>query len=696
MDNLYASLEEQYKLPSGLLNILENTESGGNINAVSPKGAKGLFGFMDDTAKAYNVDVTNKLSSAHGAAKFMSDLINQYGSVQAALAHYNGGTKSGKTVAAGGEAPFEETKNYLQKVNAGLKVNPNNIEWANPQSSVTVSAPNDSAPIVSTPNPSNIDWNETLNTSKMSNPELFKQGLINSAKNTVAGIGQILDPLALQMEKSFNKMQKETGGNTRSGRFMEQLQKTFGTLTAEEVAAQRPEEIKKLREENKAITKTPAGLAGNITGELAQAIALPGGTIVKTAGSGALIGASQPTIEDESRLFNTAAGAGFGAAGQGVVNAIGRVAQPVTKALGTMGEKGVQILKDAGVPLDAAQATGSKLLERGKAFLSDNPITAGAQHAFATEQKQAYNKAISRTFGEDADHITPEIIQAAKDRLGANYNAIASRNNIHLDDVLENNLSNIGKEAQIILNPENFNIVNKQISNIFAKADANGGALSGAQYQEIKTVLDKLSKSENATVGNYARELKDSLLDSLTRSAKAAGNKEDVALLKETNKQYGNMKKVENVADFSTGEISPSKLYNHLKTKSNRYSFYTDDPQLANLASAGKNILTEKLPNSGTAARLLSASVLPAALGIGEYVREGDLYHAGGAALAGVAFPKLFQGLINNPKTAKYLSEGIGNNAIKYLANMPSKLGAGKLPLAGFESYTQQLQQAKK
>jgi hypothetical protein len=79
------------------------------------------------------------------------------------LAHYNGGTKSGKAVAAGQEAPYEETKGYLQKVNSRLKVNPEEIQWSDmkePSSSVTVSAPN----------PEDITWNTSnkLDTSKMS------------------------------------------------------------------------------------------------------------------------------------------------------------------------------------------------------------------------------------------------------------------------------------------------------------------------------------------------------------------------------------------------------------------------------------------------------------------------------------------------------------------------------------------------
>lgn len=683
MKNLYSSLEEKYGLPPGLLSAVETTESNGDNSAVSPKGARSSFQFMPDTAKAYNVDVNDKASAAHGAARYLSDLKNEYGSIQAALAHYNGGTKSGKAVAAGSEAPYEETKNYLQKVNSRLKVDPEQFQWSDinePQGNVTVTSPEGKDLTWSSPD-------QKLDTSNMSNAELFGRGVLQSGKNTATGIGQVLDLPAQFLEKKLK--------GTAVGNLISQFGEKLNLPTAESAAAQRPEEIRKLREENKQITDTPAGMAGNITGELGQAVLLPGGTIAKSAGAGAILGATQPVTENESRAFNTISGAGFGAGGQAAVNTLGRIAQPIVNNLNAIGKKGVQILKDAGVPLDAAQATGSNMLARTKAFLADNPVTSAAQQSFAATQKQAYNKAIAKTFGEEADYITPEVIQAAKDRLGANYDAIAARNNIHLDKTLEGHLSSIEKEAQNILNPENFNLVKKQVDNILAKADGNGGALSGAQYQEIKTVLDKLSGSENKTVGNYARELKDSLLDGLTRSAKASGNKEDVALLKETNKQYGNMKKVENVADFSTGEINPSKLYNHLKTKSNRYSFYSQDKALSDLASAGKNILPEKMPNSGTAARLLNASALPALLGIGDYLKEGDIYHAGGAATAGILAPKAAQMLINNPAAARYLSEGIGRNSLKSILEAPKKLGLGKLPLASYETYLNQIQQAK-
>jgi len=131
MDNLYGSLEQQYGLPEGALTAIQNAEASGDT-AVSPKGAKGRFQFMPDTAKAYNVDVYDPISSAHGAAKYLSDLTKHYGSFQAAVAHYNGGTKQAKAVLAGLEPTYQETNKYLKKVNSTLnKIDPSQVVLTN-------------------------------------------------------------------------------------------------------------------------------------------------------------------------------------------------------------------------------------------------------------------------------------------------------------------------------------------------------------------------------------------------------------------------------------------------------------------------------------------------------------------------------------------------------------------------------------
>ena len=673
MDNLYASLEKRYMLPEGALSAVESTESGGNDSAISPKGAKGRFQFMPATAEAYGVDTSDKVSSAHGAAQYLSDLQNQYGSFKAALAHYNGGTKAAKAVLAGQEPSAEETRNYLKKVNSKINLKDEDITWDEPKGSVTISAPKDE----------DITWDKpTEDLSKKSGLELFGKGLKASGKTTMTGIGQVLDPLAQQLEEAFPAVSK----------FGQKL----NMPSAKEAAAGREAEILAQREENKPLLETPAGLAGNITGELGQAVLLPGGTIGKAALTGATMGAVQPTLQDESKAFNVISGAGVGAAGQGIVNALGRVAQPITNQIGEIGANAVKTLREAGIPLDAAQATGSALLGRVKAALSDNLFTAGAQQEFSGVQKQAFNKAIAKTMGEDADKITPSVISNAKENIGKIYDDVAAKVNIRADDKFLNNLSAIDDEAKNILNDQQYSIIDKNIKNILNKASSEGNQLNASQYQNIKKTLDRLSGSSDTDVASYARDLRDVLNKGLSDSAEATGNKELVSSLKEANKRWGNMRKIEDVAlKNAEGDISPSLLYNSLTTKAKRNAFYAEDNELSKLAAAGKIVLPEKLPNSGAIARGLAKAAVPAAAGAAYGLYQGDYMDALKGVAFGVAAPKLAQAAINNPKFAAYLEKGIGQNALRNLLQAPSKIGLGKIPLASYESYLQQVQKEK-
>lgn len=117
---LFSSLEKQYGLPPGLLDAMWETESGRGKNMQSPAGAQGHFQFMPATAKQYGVNVSDLASSATGAAKYMKDLLGQFGgNINLALAAYNAGP--GNVRKHNGIPPFDETKNYVQKISAKLQ-----------------------------------------------------------------------------------------------------------------------------------------------------------------------------------------------------------------------------------------------------------------------------------------------------------------------------------------------------------------------------------------------------------------------------------------------------------------------------------------------------------------------------------------------------------------------------------------------
>lgn len=118
-----ASVERKYpELPQGMLLKLHGIETAGDAGKVNPNaanltskaGAVGWFQFTAPTAKAYNVDPTDLVSAADGAARYMRDNLLRYkGNVEHALADYNGGPNAVRALING--KPFAETQGYIDK-----------------------------------------------------------------------------------------------------------------------------------------------------------------------------------------------------------------------------------------------------------------------------------------------------------------------------------------------------------------------------------------------------------------------------------------------------------------------------------------------------------------------------------------------------------------------------------------------------
>lgn len=134
---LFAGLEQQYGLPAGLLDRVWAAESGRGQYMLSPKGAKGHFGFMPRTAEEYGIagQEGNLGMSADAAAAKYANLMQRYGGdLTKAAAAYNWGEGNFARVGDNLGAAPAETQGYAAKVAGGLtQVNNWNITGTGPE-----------------------------------------------------------------------------------------------------------------------------------------------------------------------------------------------------------------------------------------------------------------------------------------------------------------------------------------------------------------------------------------------------------------------------------------------------------------------------------------------------------------------------------------------------------------------------------
>jgi hypothetical protein len=426
------------------------------------------------------------------------------------------------------------------------------------------------------------------------------------------------------------------------------------------------------------VMDTTAGQLGYAGAAMVPAVGaafIPGANTMTGAGLiGAGMGFMQPTGTTDSRFANTVTSSGAAALGQGAFNAIGRIAQPVQKALTPAQSRSVATLEAARVPLDAAQRTGSARLGMVKSALTDNPFTVSGQRTAAQGQKSAFNRAVLEKIGVNADVADEAAMGGAYTRIGKQIDDVLGKYSVAPTPAEIAGSRTIAADAARALGKDNQ--IARTLSDIQEHMRSNGGKLDGQFYQKIRRELGAAERV--ADVSPHAAALRNLLDKSFHRTA----GPKDSELLTEGYRQWRNMRIIENAVD-EAGDISPAKLANQFGQKKNRYAgvYGKGDKsiiELARLAKAGKNVIPEKMPNSGTTPRALMQILAPAAIGggYGAY-KEGNLTGIGAYALGGAALPFAAQRAINSPGLANYLAHGIGQPLVRSALLAPSRAGLG-------------------
>lgn len=440
-------------------------------------------------------------------------------------------------------------------------------------------------------------------------------------------------------------------------------------------------EIVEDRKNDQALESTNAGKAGEMLGHMAVLAAAPEGLIGGLA-AGAVAGAMTPTAQGESRAanvaLNTAFAGGGHAAGALLGKVVGGIVQPFRNTLSETAQAGADTLTAAGVPLSAAQQGGGKIAQTLSNVVQDNPLIGSN---LSTQQKAAFTAAVLRNVGVDSPTADAATMFKVKTALGNKFDAMAAKYPIPVDQQLLTKLATVETAAGSELDATQMGVIRAQLNNIVDKGAANGGSIPGQAFQNIRSSLSRIqSQPQNGVVGHWAGEVHDSLMDALGRNASQA----DQQAITSMRTQYRALKQIE-PAIQSDDTISPSLLYNSLDRQKNinQMVYGQGDQSLVQLATAGKNVLGNMTPNSGTAQRVAGMLMMGSSMAAVDKLAGGDTKDALKIGLLGVAGPQLARIVSENPASARIIAQWARSKVLSNFRGVVNAQGARMASLAG-------------
>ncbi len=355
--------------------------------------------------------------------------------------------------------------------------------------------------------------------------------------------------------------------------------------------------------------------------------------------AGTKIGASEPVVNTASATAQATK-----QAGRGIINVADDAAKSVATKLDDAKGLLVPDITDAQktvigfaqkhkIPVELDDVSGSSfyktLISEGKNL----PFSGAAKHG--EKVQKSINSAVAKTFGQNADQITPEVIASAYDDLGKKFQSFTKGKTFEVKPSFYSKIDDITNNASRgVYGTEGQTFLPKYLEDIQTLVDENG-IIKGDRLDKIRIEFAKIARSRNDDIGLMADDFEGAVLDIIGQ-----GDKSVKKAFKDVKYQYKNLKTVQRVAlkDQVDGNIRPDLLTNAVKAKFGEDAFAKGKAgDLGEIARVGQ-LIKDKIPNSGTSqrsgARALLMGNIGGAIPVGLAAGPAGLLHQ--AALTGV------------------------------------------------------------
>jgi len=372
-------------------------------------------------------------------------------------------------------------------------------------------------------------------------------------------------------------------------------------------------------------------------------------------------------------------------------NPLNAVIKPVASMISPNVAPEVKTLMNEGITPTPGQILGggAKRFEEG---LSSVPIVGdfikNAQlRAVEDLNKVAFDRALKPIGKELPKDVTGrEAIKFTSDTLGDAYEQLLPKMTVKADTTFNTELSNLKQAVDSgAIDQASKNFFNKWVDTNIANKFQGQNAITGETLKGIQRDLQKkinelsLSTSnDERVIAGALKEAQDQFRQLVTRS-----NPQNAAELKAIDTGYANFKRIQNAAGkvgAEEGVFSPAQLQNAVRAadkSKDKARFAEGNALMQDLSEAGKTVLGNKVPDSGTPYRTMAAVLATGGAGL-----AGHPGLAASLAAAPVMYSETGQKMMaallaKRPAGSQNFAEQVRNNQ---QAKMAALLGAQASP----------------
>jgi hypothetical protein len=346
-------------------------------------------------------------------------------------------------------------------------------------------------------------------------------------------------------------------------------------------------------------------------------------SLATRAAGGAISGGASAALVNPDDI---ASGAAIGAAAPGLVRGAGAVGGALGVLMARGGVNNPELANAAinkyGIPLGMADVSDSGMAKAARTILNDAPIIGRVGDRQKEAVQEAYNAAVGGTFGAKAPKLTPAVMDAAKKRMGGEFDRLWGQNSLIVDAPFMQTIQDLQARASKLPKAEGDSLA-AEVNDLLSRATPGpSGApmIPGDVANAFQQHLRRRSEG-SASLKNELGDLRQSIFGAFSRSVAPA----DAQALTAVRGQYKAFKTVKpllegaeaGVAGRAPGDVPAGLLPQAVRTS---YSDGVAGSPLAELSQIGSQYVTDRVARTGGSNRaMLQNSALGALLGLGGY-----------------------------------------------------------------------------